>query len=417
MKSVRDFSKLLRAGAVLSALFVFSACGDDSGGKTSKCGAGTVYASVGEVTACYDTCADGVCGVGFRCNIANEICIKIEPVSNNSTNPNNMTVETNNSTNPNNSTTSNNATGTNNTTGTNNSSNNATNNNGTNNPTNNTTNNNPNPQLVALCEKACDLYYGSCITDNCTLQADTLQAVNDIKANCISGGNSGTTCVQDAAADPQFRAALEQLATQTCDDLKPLRCGDFGLTAQCGCATPTNLGAACTTDGQCNGGDLEGFCINALDQDGNPTGYAGGYCAATPCPIPSREPPTAYRSPACGSNGICTVIGTVGDEFAYCAAGCGAGCRLNAGYACQVLDLEVTAANDVLFLRGCSPECTSNADCGTSSRCNLTSGACELGCTTTPIGGTQGNPSLADICLSSGGTCQGTAGSQFCILP
>jgi hypothetical protein len=270
---------------------------------------------------------------------------------------------------------------------------------------------------VALCAQACDLFYGSCITDNCTLAPDILQAVNDIESNCLTGGANGTSCAEDAAADPQFRSALEQLVTQTCDDVKPLRCGDFGLTTECGCATPSNLGSACTTDAQCNGGDLEGFCIDALDQDGNPTGFAGGYCAATPCPIPDQEPPTTYRSSACGPNGVCRVIGTVGDEFAYCASTCGPSCRYNAGYACQIMDLEVSEANEVTFLTGCAPECTSNTQCGTTGRCNMTSGACELPCSTTPIGGTQGNPSFADVCVSTGGTCQGAVGSQFCVLP
>lgn len=417
MKQMNVLRFMSRAGFVTSVcVLMLTACGDDGGKNGPACGANEVYASVENITDCYAKCTSGVCAVGFICEATNQICIPSSTF--NQSTSSDATTSTNDD--PNNS--SNHNTSTNNTSGSTDASGSNNESMNTNNDTSNTNNThtntngttNPDPQLVTLCEQACDLLYGSCITDNCTLSASDESVLAGIKADCVNGLDGGPTCAEDAANDPAYRSALQSLVTNTCEDIKSLRCGDFGLTEECGCATPTNLGAACTASSQCDGGDIAASCIPEVNVDGDPTGYVGGYCAAVPCPVLGGVPPYSYRSPVCGDGGVCTVAGTEGSEQAFCRAGCGPSCRSN-GYACQVLDLELSANNALLFVTACLPKCTADADCGAGSRCDMASGSCQIPCTTTPLGGTVGNPSLADACANSGGSCSAGAPS-FCVI-
>jgi hypothetical protein len=380
--------KLCACLCFVGAVALVPACGSGGGGKSgSECDAGEKLAEVNGTEGCYAECDNGACDPGFTCNSG--LCI--EDSSNGGTNgsPNG---NTNGSPNGN----------------TNGSPNGNTNNN----------NNNPiDPALAEKCEEYAELIFG-CINDNCTLEGDLATTLEMEEDTFLNGDGTAQNpgCAQEASDNPMFATQLTDfVAENTCDTLSGLRCGQLGLTDECGCSTPTNLGAACTMDDECDGGDLIGGCATEEDSE-----LPGGYCLAQPCPTSQQMPDGyAYQSPACGEGNICRVFvdPMSMDRFGLCFAGCEGGCDRE-GYACQLASIIQNEEMELEVVRYCTEACAANEDCANddSARCNTDTGSCEFECD--GEAGPNGEPSLADICASNGGTCTMDAdlGKEYCVF-
>lgn len=376
-------------------LLCASGCG---GGDSSKlqCAADETEASVmvegSTFEGCFALCENGECAPDFRCQ--QDICI-----------PNDLGVEDR----PNNINNSNNGNNLNN-------ANNLNNQNNENNLNNGGENNAIDPDAEEACEQACDVLYGSCITDNCTLTSEDTSALDALKMDCLENLlEDGRSCAEAASADADLLAGVRNVASQTCDAVSDLRCGDFGLTEECGCDVPSDLGGPCESGSDCQGGDLSSGCIPELDTEGEETGFPGGYCFAFPCPLlPDRMPPYTYRSSACGDSGLCRVFSGQGGPISVCEPS-GAACTRE-GYAPSAVGLESNASGDPVFIEACDPECSMDSECGTGGFCDPETSACLVECSTSPISEMAGSPSLADVCSNSGGVCVSAIGSEFCRL-
>ncbi len=88
---------------------------------------------------------------------------------------------------------------------------------------------------------------------------------------------------------------------------------------------PTNVGDPCTSDVDCDAGTLITQCIQPRDENGQPTGWTGGYCTGLTCADDS----------ACGEGGLCVEVER---GLTACFKGCDKqaedpGCR--GGYSCR----------------------------------------------------------------------------------
>jgi hypothetical protein len=385
----KTISKLCAGLCFVGALALAPACGD-SGGKDGACEAGQKEAEVNGSKGCYDECNAGACDAGFSCRSG--LCI-----SDGSTTTNNVSTTNNTTSMPPNNTT---VTPPNNTTVT---------------PPNNTT---IDPALVTLCEQYADLLYGMCF-DSCTLDAELSAAVDDAYDGTLNGDGTSAnpSCAQLLTDNPEFVTQVQDfVGNNTCDTLSSFRCGDIGLTTECNCATPTNLGAACTDDAGCMGGDLDGFCATEADSQ-----FPGGYCVAFSCPSSDQAPDGFfYNSEVCGPTGVCqNNIQDDGSAVGICWGGCGGGTACRAGYGCQLVNItqEDDAGTMFAAVQICQPACTANADCASDdgARCNVGTGACEIKCDTTPD--PNGGPTFAELCAMTGGTCTTDAGlgADYCV--
>ena len=240
--------------------------------------------------------------------------------------------------------------------------------------------------------------------DTCTLDAELSSAIDGAYDSTLNGDGTAQNpgCARQLAGNPQFVTQVEDfVADNDCDTLSSYRCGTIGLTEECGCAPPANLGAACTDDAMCDGGDLDGVCISEMDNPDLP----GGMCVAVECPSDVDAPDGfLYNTEVCGT-GVCqNILTDDGGSFGLCLPGCGGGATCRTGFGCSLanilaLDDTGTAFEAVLL---CQAACSANADCGDGSRCNA-AGGCEIECDGTP--GANGEPSLAELCVATGGTC------------
>lgn len=384
----KAISKLCAGLCFVGALAVMPACGDS--GSKSNCENGQKEAEVNGTKGCYDACMDGACATGFSCKSG--LCIADSSNANSNTNSN-----TNSSTNSSN---------------TNSSNTNSMNTNG--NPNNTMID----PTIQALCESYADLLYGTCF-DSCTLDTDLQTAVDNAYDVTLNGDGTAQNpgCPQRLTDNPQLVQQYQDFVDQnTCATLAGYRCGDLGLTTECNCAPPTNLGAACADDTACMGGDLEGFCVTEMD---NPD-WAGGQCLAGNCPSSDQAPDGYfYNTDVCGAGGVCeNIIDDMGNAFGVCFGGCGTGCR--AGYGCQVANItqEDDAGTMFAVVRTCDKACTANADCASDDtfRCDTTAGSCQFQCDATPDPMNPNDPTLADLCTATGGTCvmDAALGKEYC---
>jgi hypothetical protein len=154
-------------------------------------------------------------------------------------------------------------------------------------------------------------------------------------------GEAGNMCVKKCAADAECRggegyACLNVrpggVAATGCF---PLQAGGARTFTQVDAGTPSapnTIGKACVTDQMCVPHE-DNFCIPEKDQDGQATGYAGGFCAGD-----------CYHGNTCGAGSTCRKIvdGSDPDEafvFYECEQNCtpaGGGqgsCRV--GYVCN----------------------------------------------------------------------------------
>ncbi len=188
-------------------------------------------------------------------------------------------------------------------------------------------------------------------------------------SSVIEDLNEVSACVSDCTLDPGFDT--ERLLNSSCQAIGDALCtSNPELAGSCTCpgeeAGQTNIGVACTSDDQCQGGALLGDCVPELDPDTNAaTGFAGGYCVSAGC----------INDDACGTNNHCIPLQTgarPSDTTNFCLAGCspstGRGlCRV--GYGCWPISQD--NAQGVCF-----PECLSDADCTGETTCDLFTGAC-----------------------------------------
>ncbi len=287
---------------------------------------------------------------------------------------------------------------------------------------NNANNGGPSEEDRQLCQDYCHLIYG-CIEDTCDTSG--LISIAAIEMECVSGDPlvaSDNGCYGDMTGPQaaQYRADRKSFVYSdgvklTCADTEWLRCGIIaGLKGPCGCEAPSNLGAACTDDSQCEGGSLFPFCIpETATQNGQTqqTGYIGGYCVAEPCPlIQNAEVGEVNRNTQtnpCGANSGCFYAqGPQGNPSGQCRPTCTSHDSCRDGYSCQIMGGEkapaVGGADPVITpVRSCLPECSATRACPAESRCNEATNGCEFKCTTEASRG---------LCTRAGGTC--TAGTS-----
>jgi hypothetical protein len=205
------------------------------------------------------------------------------------------------------------------------------NNGGTNNGgTNNGGTNNGGP---SRCDEACT-YLSGCFDQVCSMpifqQAD---------------------CVSDCEGDEGFDTGV---LARDCNSLNEHLCQDPNVQAVCDCPgtgpNNTNAGDPCTSDADCDGGNLQAGCVQAVNSENQETGFDGGYCIAVGC----------NSDEACGEGNPCVQLQTEQGQANYCLGGCNptegrSVCR--GGYGCwQASSEEATAG-------ACFPECNNDADC------------------------------------------------------
>ena len=147
------------------------------------------------------------------------------------------------------------------------------------------------------------------------------------------------------------------------------------------------------------------------DENGEPTGYIGGYCLSGPCDSGSTMAGVGAIGPqtGCGAEGFCINEQSQQGVQSICYKSCSANTDCRSGYACEVIgffnDADMTPAGR------CQPACATNDDCEVytlndgsgqlNSFCN-TDGWCEVPC----------NPNEANSCGDGGGyVC--TARTEF----
>jgi hypothetical protein len=376
----------LVAAATVTMAFFSTGCGSD-GDSSSRCGDGELRAQVGGEVGCFKTCTTvSDCATGESCSGNPSIC---RPASTGGTGGG-----------------------------------------GTTDPPPTGTNNTPQPNVsaedLALCQDYCHLIYG-CLDTACTLTGTSLAGqVPGFVQECVYGDASDpadTGCVGLFSGNQaaQARAELTEFSRDasgnrlSCDTTSWIRCGIFPLGDLCGCQPPSNLGSACANDDQCNGGSLFGACIAETGADGTPSGYPGGMCLASPCPVLLDNAGDVYEGFVCGAGGACLhYTNQQGRLSGLCLPSCDSHSDCRQGYACQPLgpsyELTQQGAQPVGIAKTCEPRCSDANDCGQGARCNSTSGACEFSCE---------QDQADELCALLGGTCQadGEGAPEYCVLP
>jgi hypothetical protein len=250
--------------------------------------------------------------------------------------------------------------------------------------------------------------YGACPRTTCggLDEADRESLDRDFEV-CLDGGVTEDgervePCSSRYLSDPRFAAQVDQFAAETCGNsasLQNVYCGQFGFGERCDCVEPT-IGTECAADEYCDGGTLNGICIAETDENGEATGYVGGYCISGPCDAGNQMAGSGAIGPqtGCGAEGFCINEQTENGVASICYRQCSANTDCREGYACEILGF---------FTNGdpagrCQPACTTNEDCPVytldadpdtqlGSFCN-TDGWCEIPC----------SPDEADSCGDGG---------------
>jgi hypothetical protein len=143
-----------------------------------------------------------------------------------------------------------------------------------------------------------------------------------------SCGQQGPSCPGDAFCQVNFGVCLDGCSEPSQCRQPRYTCHNrmFGAPlAQSTCVPFTaaaHIGDPCQTFSDCT---LGGFCIEATNDQGEPTGFTGGYCSL-PC--------GAAGAPACPEGSLCQ---SFGPNAAVCLDECAmnADCRANQGYVCR----------------------------------------------------------------------------------
>jgi hypothetical protein len=257
--------------------------------------------------------------------------------------------------------------------------------------------------VAQACLAFCQNVYGSCPKNTCSgLTADTRTALDGDFDRCLNGGTldgmSVAPCVQDYNNSADFRDTVDQFGGETCGSqaLRDVYCGNFGFGSQCNCPEPS-VGDACNDDTDCDGGTLNAICIPEFE-NGESTGYVGGYCISGPCDAGSQEVGAGAlgAQTGCGEDGFCLNEQTQNGVASVCYQSCSFRSDCRSGYACEVVGF---------FTNGdpagrCVPSCTTNDDCPVytlnngggelNSYCNP-DGWCEVPCEPGGAGACGGN--------------------------
>lgn len=168
--------------------------------------------------------------------------------------------------------------------------------------------------------------------------------------------------------------------TQDSDCREGYECSDFDEDGTNECAPqpptpPSNLGAACAADADCDGGDLQPFCIpEVADNMGmmEETGFPGGQCRAVGCQFPVENGQEFIGiDGGCGGTNLCFPFDDgQGGSVGVCLQSCSdnSGCeRMTNGmvdnsYSCGILGtLDNMGTLEPIGV--CEPACASDADC------------------------------------------------------
>jgi hypothetical protein len=204
---------------------------------------------------------------------------------------------------------------------------------------------------------------------------------------CVSVGSAGKlclkTCTNNATCRPEhlcFASTSGSFCLPKCT--QDADCASANCNLATGVCDASRVGNTCAADAAC--GQKPAFCD---------TSAAGGYCSL-PCGGGKNVP--------CPDGANCA---SVGGGSSVCLLACTAGsCRT--GLLC---------ADTGGGLTSCVPKCTSNLGCGTTSKCDLTSGSCVPGGPAAgQLGGAcGGDPDCAAV--GTGAFC-GTYPGGYCSL-
>ena len=196
------------------------------------------------------------------------------------------------------------------------------------------TSNSTSDPMTAECEAICTRQE-SCLVDLCEEGAR-----EGLDARCLSN------CLEGSQED------LELLREETCSQVREAACE--AVTAGCTCDRGAPLGGACLRDTDCAPSErgLEVFCQRStVDDQGEETGFVGGYCVHLGC----------EESGDCGEGALCAFQAPA---TMVCYAGCdpseGTRDRCRQGYGCW------SFFND----GACLPACTADGDCGVGEICD-----------------------------------------------
>lgn len=379
-----------RLFAILAIAMFVMACGDDKD-KGVSCEDGELYASVGGVAKCYQTCeqtSDCATPSTMECRGTPKLCldkaIEDTDAGNNGdedTGPGETPAIT--------------------------------------------------KEHEELCEDYCAISYG-CIYEWCGEN----NIIPGLIQSCLFGfedqpGDTG--CIGELTGTSADAARIEAAAEEirgsvyradgtkaTCEDTEYLRCVYGSERLSCGCEASTKLGDACEKPEDCESGSLLGACIAETTESGQETGYPGGYCLTLPCDlnVPAAERIQGLANPnslGCGVGNYCIYEPYDGStNLGFCYASCQESSECREGYVCgargSVIDEETETET---MAKTCVPAgCSADTDCGTGAnqgRCNLETKACEFRCN---------SEAAIAFCESGNGECTGEEdGPTFCTLP
>ncbi len=277
-----------------------------------------------------------------------------------------------------------------------------------------------------LCTEYCELLYG-CLS-GCGLP-DTGPIVDGCKFG-FEDNDAG--CMGDVAQDREsieefvfgdFEAAGTELPLKdepnTCDDMKWLHCGSFGVSISCGmagyCQDATTVGDACNATDDCDAGDLMAAeCMGERDES---TGELvdGGTCTAYTCFVPAdpMEGDTV-KGATCGEGNGCMALPVFegGQLGGICQSLCDSHDACGADEACVLAGrlfegdyLMEGGPQQTGGARICIDQCELDEDCGQGLRCG-DAGDCQIPC--------EGEMAL--LCGDAGGTCTDFEGTEYCVL-
>lgn len=278
-----------------------------------------------------------------------------------------------------------------------------------------------------LCTSYCDLLYG-CM-DNCGIDG------GQFTDTCMYGdAQTGETgCLDDVATDRDgivelvygdfYESETEVILKDeqnTCDDVKFIHCGTFGVVDTCmdagHCEAATTVGNACEADDECDSGDLlAAECMGERDQQSGEL-IDGGECTAYSCMTVSDpvEGDTILNA-GCGEGNGCMALPVFqNDEIGgICQSLCDGNADCGDDEACNLVgqayegDFLASETGPVPAggARTCLPQCTEDDDCGQGLRCGE-AGDCQLPC--------EGE--TADLCTDSGGSCEDFDGTEYCVF-
>ncbi len=200
--------------------------------------------------------------------------------------------------------------------------------------------------IAELCETFCGNVYGSCPKSTCG--GLTARERSDADTNydlCVNGGvgngQSNDPCRDRYAQGGDFQRQVDDLAALSCggQELRDIHCYGLGYGDRCGC-TGWNVGARCTSNSDCDTGQLSPTCLPQNDPNtGEATGWVGGYCLAGGCDAGNDQAGQVSLGPAtgCGLEAIC--VNEQGEQgvSALCFDLCTRTSDCRSGYDCQEL--------------------------------------------------------------------------------